>query len=81
MNGNLKKETFSLFIRKFDLLINFFNQKEILTELISSKCFSKLRLGFSKANPQINDVVFNFDLNEKKIFLSESMNYLNSFTK
>ena len=81
MNGNLKKETFSLFIRKFDLLINFFTQKEILSELISSKCFSKLRLGFSKVNPQINDVVFNFDLKEKKIFLSESMNYLNSFTK
>lgn len=81
MNGNLKKETFSLFIRKFDLLINFFTQKEIISELISSKCFSKLRLGFSKANPQINDVVFNFDLNEKKVFLSESMNYLNSFTK
>ena len=28
-----------------------------------------------------NDIVFNFDLNEKTTFLSESMNYLNSFIK
>ena len=62
-------------------MINFFDQKEILSELISSKCFSKLRIGFSKANPQINDIVFKFGLNDKNTFLSESMNYLNSFIK
>ncbi len=81
INGDIKKETFSIFNKEFDLLINFFDKKEIFSELISSKCFSKLRLGFSKANPQINDIVFNFDLNKKKTFLSESINYLNSFIK
>ena len=81
MTGDIKKEINYFFNRKYDLLVNFFDQKEILSELISSKCFSKLRIGFSKANPQINDIVFNFGLNEKKTFLSESMNYLNSFIK
>ena len=81
MTGNINKEINYFFNRKYDLLVNFFDQKEILSELISSKCFSKLRIGFSKANPQINDIVFNFGLNEKKTFLSESMNYLNSFIK
>ncbi len=81
MTGNINKEINYFFNRKYDLLVNFFDQKEILSELISSKCFSKLRIGFSKANPQINDIVFNFDLNEKTTFLSESMNYLNSFIK
>ena len=81
MTGNIKKEINYFFNKKYDLLVNFFDQKEILSELISSKCFSKLRIGFSKANPQINDIVFNFGLNEKMTFLSESMNYLNSFIK
>ena len=81
MTGDIKKETNYFFNRKYDLLVNFFDQKEILSELISSKCFSKLRIGFSKANPQINDIVFNFGMNEKKTFLSESINYLNSFIK
>ena len=81
MTGDIKKEINYFFNQKYDLLVNFFDQKEILSELISSKCFSKLRIGFSKANPQINDIVFNFGLNEKKTFLSESMNYLNSFIK
>ena len=81
MTGDIKKEINYFFNRKYDLLVNFFDQKEILSELISSKCFSKLRIGFSKANPQINDIVFNFGMNDKKTFLSESMNYLNSFIK
>ena len=81
MTGNIKKEINYFFNQKYDLLVNFFDQKEILSELISSKCFSKLRIGFSKANPQINDIVFNFGLNEKTTFLSESMNYLNSIIK
>ena len=81
MTGNIKKEINYFFNYKHDLLVNFFDQKEILSEFISSKCFSKLRIGFSKANPQINDIVFNFGLNEKRIFLSESMNYLNSLIK
>ena len=81
MTGDIRKEINYFFNRKYDLLVNFFDQKEILSELISSKCFSKLRIGFSKANPQINDIVFNFGMNDKKTFLSESMNYLNSFIK
>ena len=81
MTGDIRKEINYFFNRKYDLLVNFFDQKEILSELISSKCFSKLRIGFSKANPQINDIVFNFGLNEKTTFLSESINYLNSFIK
>lgn len=81
MTGNIKNQKNYFFNKKFDLLVNFFDQKEILSELISTRCYSKLRIGFSKANPQINDIVFNFGLNEKKTFLSESMNYLNSFIK
>ena len=81
VTGNINKEINYFFNQKYDLLVNFFDQKEILSELISSKCFSKLRIGFSKANPQINDIVFNFGLNEKTTFLSESMNYLNSIIK
>ena len=81
VTGSINEEINYFFNQKYDLLVNFFDQKEILSELISSKCFSKLRIGFSKANPQINDIVFNFGLNEKTTFLSESMNYLNSFIK
>ena len=69
------------FNTKFDLVVNYFSVKAIFPELISMNCSASLRLGFSQANHQINDVILDIDPLETDLFLSESTNYLNAFLK
>ena len=80
-SGGFNQEMLTFFEQKFDLLVNFFYKKSVLPELISANCSSKLRMGFSKANQNINDIVFEIKPEEKELFLSESTNYLNAFIK
>jgi hypothetical protein len=69
------------FNTKFDLLINYFSIKAVFPELISLNCSASLRLGFSQANHEINDVILDIDPSETNLFLNESTNYLNAFLK
>ena len=81
ISGDFPDEMIALFEKKFDLLVNFFNEKDIFPELISINCKSKLRVGFFKANHKINDVILDITPNETDLFLNESKNYLNTFLK
>tara|TARA_B100001057_G_scaffold43464_1_gene38858 strand:+ start:1884 stop:2411 length:528 start_codon:yes stop_codon:yes gene_type:complete len=72
---HLSKE---LFKKKFDLQINFFNYRSFFHEFISASCMSKLRVGFSKSNQQINDLILDIDLKQHKLFLTESKIFLNA---
>tara|TARA_B100001059_G_scaffold22944_1_gene18365 strand:- start:6450 stop:6977 length:528 start_codon:yes stop_codon:yes gene_type:complete len=67
-----------LFKKKFDLQINFFNHRSIFHEFISTSCSSKIRVGFSKSNHQINDLILDIDLKQHKLFLTESKIFLNA---
>ena len=75
---DLSKE---LFNRKFDLQINFFNYRSFFYEFISASCMSKLRVGFSKSNQHINDLIFDIDLKQHKLFLNETKIFLNAILK
>tara|TARA_B100000886_G_C20240670_1_gene414468 strand:- start:28 stop:549 length:522 start_codon:yes stop_codon:yes gene_type:complete len=79
--GTLDKEMHKYLDKKFDLLINYFSFSGIFPEYISASCSSKLRLGFYGVNHKISDIVFNINVKDKQAFLSESINYLNSFLK
>jgi len=70
-----------LFDKKFDLLINYFSEKNVLPELISVNCSTKLRLGFFEANHGINDIILQIAPGNTDLFLTESKNYLNAFLK
>ena len=73
--SDLNKE---LFKKKFDLQINFFNYRSFFYEFISASCMSKLRVGFSKSNQQINDLILDIDLKQHKLFLNETKIFLNA---
>jgi hypothetical protein len=81
ISGNFPVEMIALFEKKFDLLVNYFNEKDIFPELISINCKSKLRVGFFKASHKINDVILDITPDETDLFLDESKNYLNTFLK
>jgi len=67
-----------LFNKKFDLQINFFNYRSFFNEFISASCKSKLRVGFSKSNQQINDLILDIDLKQHRHFLTETKIFLNA---
>lgn len=59
----------------YDLLINYFGDNEILT-LISSKTNSNFRVGYSKSNNNINDIIFSSFFNNFEKFSNELIKYL-----
>ena len=80
-SGSFSDELESLFSHKVDLVINYFTVKSVFLDFLSTSFDTKLRVGFSRANPKLNDVIFNFSPENKKLFLTESSNYLKAFLK
>lgn len=76
--GKIPKSMRELFQRRFDLQINYFNNRSIFSEVVSVSCQSKLRVGFSKSNQQINDLILDIDPKEHNLFLKETKVYLNA---
>jgi len=74
--GKLPGSLRQLFEKKFDLQINFFNSSTVFSDLVSACFNSSLRVGFSKSNHQLNDLILDIDLNEQDLFLKETNTYL-----
>ena len=49
--------------------------------LISVKSKAKFRIGFAQVDHRLNDLVFDFDLTKKNIFVLEMKKYLKSMFK
>lgn len=79
--GKLPDSSAELFKKKFDIQFNYFNGYSVFSELVSASCQSKIRVGFSKSNQQINDLILDIDLKQHKLFLKEINTYLNALIK
>jgi hypothetical protein len=79
--GRLPDSSAELFKKKFDVQFNYFNEHSVFSELVSASCQSKIRVGFSKSNQQINDLILDIDLKQHKLFLKEINTYLNALIK
>ena len=72
ISGNLK-----LFLEAdFDLLINYFNSNSYEINLFSLKCKKKISAGFINTDSRVNDIIFNFSPNKKKLFIEEISKYV-----
>ena len=60
---------------EFDLLINFFNDNNILT-LLSSKVKAKFRVGFDSVDSKLNDLIFSKKIKKFDDFEVEFVKYL-----
>ena len=72
ISGNLR-----LFLEAdFDLLINYFNSNRYEINLFSLKCKKKISAGFINTDTRVNDIIFNFSPNKKKLFIEEISKYV-----
>jgi len=72
ISGNLR-----LFLEAdFDLLINYFNSNNYEINLFSLKCKKKISAGFINTDSRLNDIIFNFSPNKKKLFIEEISKYV-----
>ena len=72
ISGNLR-----LFLEAdFDLLINYFNSNRYEINLFSLKCKKKISAGFINTDSRVNDIIFNFSPNKKKLFIEEISKYV-----
>lgn len=72
ISGNLR-----LFLEAdFYLLINYFNSNSYEINLFSLKCKKKISAGFINTDSRVNDIIFNFSPNKKKLFIEEISKYV-----
>jgi hypothetical protein len=62
--------------RDYDLLINYFDQPRLLTQLMSIKTKAALRIGFSGVDPVYNDLILQSPLSDFETFKKELKKYL-----
>lgn len=79
--GNLKQDIIPFFNLNFDLIVNYFDEENPYLAYVSSlnkRCFT---LGFSGADKNLNDLIFDFGAFKTNAFLKESKKYLQTIFK
>ena len=67
--------------RDYDLLINYFDQPRLLTQLMSLKTKAAMRIGFAGVDPVYNDLILQSPLSDFETFKKELKKYLALFTQ
>ncbi|MCL6273086.1 hypothetical protein M3P19_03645 [Muricauda sp. 2012CJ35-5] len=62
--------------REYDMLINYYQEDNLLMKLLSVKTPARLKVGFGALDPKINDLILNTTLNDFDLFKSELKKYL-----
>ena len=79
--GKLPQAFTNLIKKPVDLQLNFFNEQSVFIDFMTASFEAKFRLGFSKSNEQLNDLILAIDPNDHSLFLSESKRYLAALLK
>ena len=62
--------------REYDLLLNYYQEDNLMMKLLSVKTQARLKVGFGTLDPKINDLILNTSLNDFDLFKSELKKYL-----
>lgn len=79
--GSFREELNLFCAKETDLQINYFNRSDLMMEWVANTSVSKLSAGFSGANEKINDLIFDFDPQEKETLKVELLKYLKILNK
>lgn len=63
--------------KEYDLLVNYYDTDQLLMQLMTTKTKARIKVGFPRVNPALNDLMFEVDLNDFKLFKKELIKYLN----
>jgi len=62
--------------REYDLLINYFNEENLLMKLLTAQTKARIKVGFGDIDLKVNDLILNTPLSDYQIFKSELKKYL-----
>lgn len=76
-NGNIENSYALEFLsREYDLLVNYFDEENLLIQLMSIKAKARVRVGFKNVDQSFNDIILNLPLKDFKTFKMELKKYL-----
>ena len=75
--GEVKESSFESFIENpFDLLIGYFNEKNLYLEFAALKSNASFKIGFAKVNDKLYDIVVNEEPSNLEAFINVIKKYL-----
>lgn len=81
-NGVVENQNAAEFIeREYDLLLNYFNENNLMMQLLSIRVKSRFRVGFDGLDPDFNDLILICDPGDFELFKSELTKYLKVLVK
>jgi len=80
-SGKLSEEYDLFFNKNYDILINGYRSNSIFIKSLSIKVKHSFAIGFTPVDPELNDIVFDFNPEKINIFKTELVKYLNIIYK
>ncbi len=62
--------------REYDLLINYYNEENLLMQLMTVKTKSRMKVGFEEVDKNLNDLIIKAPMKDFKLFKKELQKYL-----
>ncbi len=62
--------------REYDLLINYYQDDNLMMKLLTIKTPARLKVGFSSVDPKLNDLILGTPFKDFKVFKEELKKYL-----
>jgi len=62
--------------RDYDLLVSYYDEENLLLQLMTVKTGARVKVGFSEIDPKLNDLILAIPLNDFEIFKLELKKYL-----
>ncbi|WP_419211739.1 DUF6913 domain-containing protein [Maribacter sp. X9] len=79
-NGEIENSYALEFLgREYDLLVNYYNEDNLLLNLMSAKTKARIKVGFKDIGPEYNDLIMDMPLGDFQTFKKELKKYLGIF--
>lgn len=76
-NGNIENSYVLEFLsREYDMLVNYYNQENLLLQIMSIKTKARVRVGFKEIDSKYNDLILGTQIDDFKTFKQELKKYL-----
>lgn len=76
-NGEIENSYVHEFLsRDYDLLVNYYNEDNLLLNLMSVKVKARLKVGFKEVGPEYNDLILDTPFKDFQLFKKELKKYL-----
>ncbi|MGB5172757.1 DUF6913 domain-containing protein [Eudoraea sp.] len=67
--------------KDYDMLVNYFNEENLMLQLMSVKTRARINVGFAEVDERLNDLILETSLQDFKTFKQELKKYLKVFNE